>query len=167
MKIFIKKYLRQIPIIDQFCNMINQYIVDYPDDDSDLYEMFREQLKGDTVKNFLNFVTSGSDEQIINYLSALFYSVKGTCKVLDYLTEYELLEDTTISYTTQNLSITMNSLPENLDRELFCNYLEKFLNTLLYFESLTINIGEISVKVDEKTTTSLNHGEAFYQYYEV
>ena len=96
---------------------------------------------------------------------------------MDYLTEYDLFqtsnglsellpdETTTITYTTQSINIEIQSLPQNLDRDLFCAYLEKFLCTLLYFETLTITINSIGTKFNDNTVVSINHGEAFYQYF--
>ena len=74
---------------------------------------------------------------------------------------------TKIAYTTKSISIEIQSIPVTLDRDVFCSYLEKFLNELLYFEFLTINIKTISAEITDSTTTTLNHGDAYYQYYQV
>ena len=71
-----------------------------------------------------------------------------------------------ITYTAKNISISINTIPESLDRDLFCTYLEKFLSALLYFESLDITISTLSVSVMDNTVAALNHGKAYYQYYE-
>lgn len=194
MKLYIKKYLRKLPIIDQFCNMFLEYVREYPTYDEDLYENHKILLKNDSVRNFIDLmmisdedlkVRLGDDwteyarESYITYLVTLFNTVKGTYKVLDYLTEYDLFQtsrgkeqqeadnSTKINYTTQSITIDIQEIPSDIDRDMFCDYLEAFLSSLLYFESLTITINKISTKVTDDTVTSLNHGEAFYQYFEV
>lgn len=190
MKIYIKEHLREIPIINQLYNMVVEYGKAYEDDDKDSFDDYRYHLRNDAVLRFLDYVVPSEEEftersldpssrsSYINYLSALFYSVKGTYKVLDFILDYDLFQtskgdpdqtpDTTtkISYTARTISIEIENLPGTLDRDLFCSYLEKFLYTLLYFESLSITINSTSAEIVDTTIASLNHGEAFYQYYE-
>lgn len=193
MKLYVKKYLRKLPVIDQFCNMFLEYSKEYPNYDEDTYVNHKILLKNDSVRNFIDLMVPEDDilklrlkedwtpdtrETYITYLETLFNTVKGTYKVLDYLTEYDLFQtsigenqtadtSTKINYTTQSITINIQSIPLNIDRNIFCDYLEAFLSALLYFESLTITINKISTLVIDDTTSSLNHGEAFYQYYEV
>lgn len=198
MQIYIPEYLRQrIPVLQQLYEVISEYGKMYPEQADDSYSDYRYSLRNDAVIRFLDYVVPGiedyrlrfpgiTDEELetlrlenIKYLTALMYSVKGTYKVLDYLTEYDLFQtssgkdiqtpDTTtkVTYTKKSISISISSLPNSFDRDLFCEYLEKFLSALLYFESLTIIIDTISTKISDSTTTSLNHGEAFYQSYTV
>lgn len=197
MKIYVKEYLRKIPILERMCNMIIAYASSYSENDTDNYSDYRDTLNFDDVARFIDYVSPDLDEfklrfrgeteeelkerrkNHVNYLIALFYSVKGTYKVLDYLTEYDMFQthknerlqgqDTTskISYSTRSITITIVSIPESLDRDMFCTYLEKFLCSLLYFENLTITIEGIGVSMKDTTTVSLNHGDAYYQYYEI
>lgn len=190
MKVYIKEHLKRIPIVDQLYNMIVEYSRTYEDDDRDNFDDYRYFLRNDAVIRFLDYVVPTEEEfkargldpesrpSYISYLSALFYSVKGTYKVLDFILDYDLFQtskgeenqgpDTTtkISYTARSITIEIDTLPATLDRDLFCNYLEKFLCTLLYFESLTITINSIGTSIVDTTQASLNHGEAFFQYYE-
>lgn len=196
MKLYIPPYLRtgKIPVLKQLYEMVASYSEEYTDkEELDSFNDYKASLINDPVLLFLDYcVPNLEDMKIkypleenleelrknhINYLTTLFYSVKGTYKVLDYLTEYDLFqtsnglsellpdETTTITYTTQSINIEIQSLPQNLDRDLFCAYLEKFLCTLLYFETLTITINSIGTKFNDNTVVSINHGEAFYQYF--
>lgn len=201
MNIYIKKYLTNIPIIKKMVNLIKEYSQEFPSEEDDSYSEYRNIKASDDVITFLDYVVPSSlgmcngdsvvgendadevRENKIVYLSELFYSVKGTYKVFDYITEYDLFQtnlqktdngyiqgqDTTstITYTTQNVTINIESLPSQFDRELFCSYLEKFLCALIYFGSLTINIKKAGITYQDTSRAFLNHGEAFYQYYEV
>jgi len=200
MQIYIPKYLgERIPILKQLSEIVTGYGKKYSkDEDIDSFSDYKYSLRNDSVVRFLNYVVPGVDDftlrfpkldqeekivqlrnDYINYLTVLFYSVKGTYKVLDYITEYDLFQTskgkesqgqdltTKIAYTTKSISIEIQSIPVTLDRDVFCSYLEKFLNELLYFESLTISIKTISAEITDSTTTTLNHGDAYYQYYQV
>lgn len=201
MNIYIPKYLRErVKIVDQLYNMIREYYDEYSKTtEPDSFDQFRFSRRNDYVVRFLDYViplkyttaeingetVSVEDkttrETALNYLSKLFYSVKGTYKVLDYLIDYNILNadnnwwdlnnsnsnKVDISYTARSIDIKVDKLPDGLDRELYCDYLEKFLCALLYFEFLTINIGEMSSSMSERTEVHLNRGQSFYQAYEV
>lgn len=201
MNIFIPKYLRErVKIIDQLYNMIRAYYEEYSQTkEEDSFDQFRFSRRNDYVVRFLDYViptkyitTEVNGETItvedkttretaLNYLSKLFYSVKGTYKVLDYLIDYNILNadenwwnlnnlnnnKVDISYTARSIDVKVDELPDGLDRELYCDYLEKFLCALLYFEFLTINIGKMSTSMSEKTEVYLNRGQSFYQAFEI
>lgn len=198
MRIYVKDYLRKIPLLKRMCDIIVAYAAEYPPENLDSFSGFRDAQSLDDVATFIDYVSPTIGEyrlrfpklsdgglaemrkNNVNYLTALFYSVKGTYKVLDYLTEYDLFhqtpitsrvqeQDTTsvISYSARSIVVNINEIPGFFDRDLFCTYLEKFLSSLLYFESLTINIDSVSVEISDTTTVSLNSGDAYYQYYEI
>ena len=201
MNIFIPKYLRErVKIIDQLYNMIRAYYEEYSQTkEEDSFDQFRFSRRNDYVVRFLDYVIptkyittevngetitvedKATRETALNYLSKLFYSVKGTYKVLDYLIDYDILNadenwwnlnnlnnnKVDISYTARSIDIKVDKLPDGLDRELYCDYLEKFLCALLYFEFLTINIGKMSTSMSEKTEVYLNRGQSFYQAFEI
>lgn len=201
MNIFIPKYLRErVKIIDQLYNMIRAYYEEYSQTkEEDSFDQFRFSRRNDYVVRFLDYVIptkyittevngetvtvedKTTRETALNYLSKLFYSVKGTYKVLDYLIDYNILNadenwwnlnnlnnnKVDISYTARSIDVKVDELPDGLDRELYCDYLEKFLCALLYFEFLTINIGKMSTSMSEKTEVYLNRGQSFYQAFEI
>ena len=173
MNIFIPKYLRErVKIIDQLYNMIRAYYEEYSQTkEEDSFDQFRFSRRNDYVVRFLDYVIptkyitteingetitvedKTTRETALNYLSKLFYSVKGTYKVLDYLIDYNILNadenwwnlnnlnnnKVDISYTARSIDVKVDKLPDGLDRELYCDYLEKFLCALLYFEFLESN----------------------------
>ena len=172
MKLYIKENLKSIPIINQLYNIVRAYGLAYGgEEEQDSMEDYKYYLKNDYVQRFIDYVVldDGSDAEVrknkIIYLTSLFYCVKGTYKVLDYMIDYSLV-DAEITYTTKDITIAITTIPESLDRDLFCTYLEKFLSALLYFESLNITISSLSVSVMDNTVAALNYGKAFYQSYE-
>ena len=171
MKIYIPKHLRKIKLIDMLYNMIRNY--EYTAE-TDSFSDYQYIMKTDPVRRFLNLIYVGEeDEKIekINYLATLFYSVKGTYKVLDYITAFGILKDwenidttTQITYTVRTLSMTVESI--SVDKTLFCEYFEGFICALLYFKSIILDIGEIRAEVDGNAVTSINSGSFLFQYYE-
>lgn len=181
MKIYIKENLREIPIFNQMYQLIKAYGEKYgASGEEDSMTDYRYSLSNDYVFRFIDYVIPEEEDpevrkNKVTYLTSIFYLTKGTYKVLDYLLDYDLFQttggegkDTTtaISYSARNISIDVKSLPQRIDRELFCDYLEKFLCALLYFESLTINVDGIRESLVDNTTAALNHGQIYFQYYE-
>lgn len=183
MKVYIRENLREIPIFNQMYKLIKAYAEKYGNSEEiDSMADYKYSLRNDHVLRFLNYVIPDEEDETIRnnkitYLASIFYLTKGTYKVLDYILDYDLFQttgdergtDTTteISYSARNISLNIKYIPASFDRDLFCEYLEKFLCALLYFESLTISIDGIQETVVDNTTASLNHGQIFFQYYEV
>lgn len=135
----------------------------------DSFSDYQWSLSNDPVKRFIDLCLPKDlvDRQdTINYLSALFYSVKGTYKVFDYLIFHNLIDSSRsrITYTAREIKIEISKIGVN--KEIFCSALEDFLEALLYFESLKIYIDDIDLEMTGNLTTQLNHGEVYYQYYE-
>ena len=165
MKVFIPKYLRSIKIIDQLYNIIKVYSESANDPD-DSFSDYYYTLKTDPVRVFLHSQIPeevGEDGQVyvkgtkqlyqsvIAYLAELFYEVKGTTKVFDYMTEYLGLGSSTSTwykYSPQRLEITLNTSGVS-DISQFNALLTNFLESLLYFAELSIN-GSIELKVSEE-----------------
>ena len=181
MKVYIKENLRDIPIFGNMYRLIKAYSEKYGSEaEIDSWEDYRYSLNSDNVKRFLDYVipdTVEDKKERVSYLTNLFYLTKGTYKVLDYLLDYDLfgttgdeegLDSTTeISYSARTIVINIKKIPSRFEYDTFCEFLEKFLCTLLYFESLTIVIESHETMLEDTTISSLNHGEIFYQYYEV
>lgn len=99
----------------------------------------------------------------INYLSSLLYSVKGTFKVLEYLKQFGILGDSKIlglTYTTKSIEIRIDAI--KVDRDLFFSMLEAFLGALLYFEELTIKVGESKIELGGNLKVNIDTGEFYY-----
>lgn len=96
----------------------------------------------------------------INYLSMLFYSVKGTFQVFKYLDQFKII-DATYRYTTRSITIELSDIGNAVEKDRFCQALEDFLSALLYFEELRITIGFSTVVVKSEANTRISVGSRF------
>ena len=113
---------------------------------SELYEPSNyEEPLVDPVKRFLSVMLINDETADINYLTRLFYSVKGTIQVLNYLKKYLGLE---MSYTYETTCLKLNVERIELDivdegtlRVLFTD----FLKTLLFFKELDLSVSLVEM----------------------
>lgn len=158
MKIYIPEHLRKIDIINQLYLMINEYSITYGS--TNQYRQtslsdYQKTLSSDPVKNFIKLCISENNirededyEEVINYLSKLFYSVKGTIKVFEYMSKFLNLDlDGDIIFDSKEVTINFKSL--NVSNEsLFYNYLKLFLDSLICYTKLNTNISSIDLTID-------------------
>lgn len=152
MKLYIPSHLRKIEIIDQMAKMIQEYSTNYYESTTDSFDDYYYSLRTDPVKKFLNLcipedsIDESQDyEDVINYLSRLFYSVKGTVKVFDYMRSFlNLGFEGDIVYTTRYIEFNLTNITLS-DENLFYESMRDFLNALLYFQELRVNIGTINL----------------------
>lgn len=148
MKVYIPSHLRNIEIVDQMAKMIQEYSTNYYEQSTDSFGDYYYSLKNDPVNKFLNLCISEDDitgdqtyEDVINYLSRLFYSVKGTIKVFDYMKSFLGLKfEGDIIYTTELIEFNLSEVTIS-DENLFYESLKNFLDALLYYQRLETNIG--------------------------
>lgn len=136
MNIYIPKYLRKIKIVDDLCKMLIAY--------SENYEP-GEQVDSiiDPVEKFLSVLCPKD----YKYLAHLFYSVKGTIKVLEYMKDLLGL-DLTYSYSTKLLQIRVEKIELTLvDEGTFRNMFIDFLNSLLYFKELDLSVSVVEMQL--------------------
>lgn len=180
MKLFIPQYLRSIKILDQLYNIVKAYSESASEPD-DSFSDYYYTLKTDPVRVFLHSQIEeevGEDGQIyvkgtkqlyqsvITYLAELFYEVKGTVKVFDYMTEYLGLGSTTTTwykYSPQRLEITLSTTGVS-DVSQFYTNLTNFLEALLYFAELSIN-GSVELKISEELKMYYGAGLKGYTIY--
>lgn len=204
MKLFIKEYLTELPLIKQLGEIVSAYSEEYGDRDAkDSFSDYKYNKNLDPITRFLNYslpsdktwrgrnpipneiVNSLTQEEIEEYknnyyddlkkvhtlyLVRLFSSVKGTRKVLDYILAYDLFlttegknthgpdTKTVIEYDRKSLSIEIERLPDTVDPNVFCSYLEEFLSNLLYFDKLSIVVKSVSMVVSKEIRTTVNVG---------
>lgn len=179
MEVYIPKHLLKVGIIKMLHEMIGQYQLQEAEE-SDSFSDYRYTLKTDPVRKFLNLIyptswAKADGEEVtkekINYLSSLFYSVKGTFKVLDYILAFGILTDwttkdttSTLTYSARKISVKVKSI--TVDKDLFCDYFEKFICALLYFDELDISVDKVLTEITDSTVASINHGIWFYQKYD-
>ena len=160
MNIYIPNHIRKIGIVDKMCKLIEAYSTAYKDNSADSFNDYYYYLNTDPVKKFLHFCIPESEwntngehknedyESVISYISRLFYSVKGTCKVFDLMKKYLNLEIDNITYNVKTLSFTISEvILVDIDEKVFYDSLIDFLNALLYFGSANIQIDVIKLHI--------------------
>lgn len=170
MKIYIPKHIRSLPIIDNLRKMMSAY---KSDQEVDSFSGYRDSLRVDPVYKFLSLVypnTWKNKDVDLAYLSNLFYRVKGTYKVIDFLVSFGILGNwetftgEKASYNGRKIVIFVPKI--TFDKELYCTYLKNFLETLLFFDELYIEIGEIEIEVKGDISSTIESGNFNYRHYE-
>jgi hypothetical protein len=92
MKIFIPNHLRDLVVVDQLAKLLTAYNAEKTDKETAADGINQDKCI-DPVKKFIYMKLNPEDEMfttgsqnyadVVNYLTTLFYSVKGTQKVLD------------------------------------------------------------------------------------
>lgn len=170
MKIYIKKNLREIPIVKQLVNLLGAYNTTYSSDLNDLDSLYEWRVKNDPVYRFLDYAIPNENEETregnINYLAHSFYTVKGTFTVFNLLTQYNIINlgslEEPLFYNGGVCTIRLTSTPEGIDRDRFCKYFEEFLGALLYFLQININIDDSSFKFLDNFSGQLTFGGTAY-----
>lgn len=178
MKIYVPIYLRELPIIKNFCDIYEAYIGGgYYISPKDSMDDYRESLKRDPVKYFVNFCLADKEEELgeeeyknmINYISKMFEAVKGTKRVFDfmkkYLDDFLHIEGDPV-YTGQYIEIMFGPI-ELTDVEQFYTSLLNFLGALLFFEELKTNIGQIGLTVKDEITNYVAGDTVCYKKFDV
>lgn len=159
MKIYIPKHLRNVEIIDQLYRMIDSYESEYSSEVvQNSFDDYYIYYGSDPVKNFLKLCIPKSNipedqdyDEVINYLSRLFYSVKGTIQVFNYMIQYLPLSfDGEIIYDSKEITINFKNLSVE-NESLFYDLLRKFLDALIYYTRLNTNIGSGSIDLTIKS----------------
>ena len=154
MKIYIPEHLKKIKLIRDLCKMISEYSEHYYSDNSSSFNDYYYYLKKDPIQKFLSLcitkdnIAEGQDlEEVIKYISRLFYSVKGTSKVFDYMKKYLGLSISgNIIHNSNYIEITLTSVNLN-DEGGFVDAFRDFLEALLYFRELNIVIPEVNLQL--------------------
>ena len=165
MKIYIPSHLRKINVVDQMCRMIEEY-GNYYTEYVDPYYYYYYSLDFDPVKRFLGICLSGkiTDKDqlgnIVNYLTAVFYSIKGcSSKIFEYLSSFVGLDIIDAEYISTGGSITNQQLdtiiinlknipnPEKNSEEFFKNLFEEFFKSLLIINVFNLNVESLDLTV--------------------
>lgn len=176
MKLYIPKHLRNLKVIDDMCRLIQGYVEEgYLEDRTTAFDNYYYYLKVDPVKRFLHFcIDDWSEEEdrdenyesVIKYISKLFYSVKGTVKVLEYMQRYLNLKITNIIYSVEVLSFTIEEVTlTDIDEKIFYDALIDFLEALLYFKNVSIRIELINLHLSNELNNYIGTGVISYEEY--
>lgn len=175
MFICIPKHLSNIEIISEMTELLRGYINEYGLNNYKSFDYYYYYYTIDPVKNFIRMCLYDGDvldEGILWYLIKLFYSVKGTPKVLDLMESKLKLKfipdssgkkynysDTKISYQLEDIqTFNLNS---------FLEAQEKFLGALLYYSDLESFIKVARLHIEENLGSDLSLINWNYTKYEV
>ena len=174
MKIFIPIYLRDIPVISQLVQIYTKYSESYLEEPKSSMDDYRESLKRDPVKYFVSMCFSEEElgerySSVVNYISKLFETVKGTKVVFDYMKKYlnhylDIQGDPI--YTGQYINIQFGQITVT-DEELFYTSLRNFLSSLLVFEDLITNIGDLGLTIKDEITNYVAADVICYKKYDI
>lgn len=175
MKIYIPDHLYKLNIFDQLAKLIVEYSKNHYEIIYDSFSDYNESLKIDPVKKFLDLIVTQESlgenqekESVVNYLSRLFYSVKGTLKIFEYMENYlKILSIKDINYTTNYLEIKLSSDLVLLNESQFITLFKDFLNELLYFQNIEINVDSINLSLKGDINTYLGTNLSSYKKYTV
>jgi hypothetical protein len=148
--------------------MIDGY-AEYYEETSGSFDNYYYYLKNDDVKRFIGLCINEEslDEsqeysEVLNYISRLFYSVKGTPLVFDYIEKYLGMKLNNIEYTAETISFEIEGI-ETYNINTFVNSLRNFLSALLYYGELTSTIEMINLIIKGEIHTNVSSGIIRYK----
>lgn len=101
----------------------------------------------------INFTPDQKYDEVIRYLTKVFYSVKGTPKVFDYLEKY-LIETDKINYDGGTINIEIDTITLE-DEGMWSSAFEKFLDSLCYFHTLDLKMDQVTIKIESEINNSV------------
>jgi len=171
MRIYIPQHLKSLGIFSDLIKMVTEYEKGYKDPTSS-FDDYQSFMKIDPVLRFVSFCITQKEGQsqedyrtILNYVTRLFYSVRGTRKVFDYISRYLGIEFVgNPVYTIKYISFSIKNNREWYDVSLFNDYLLEFLNYLLYFEKLNYKV-DLGITIEENKEFYLGVDAVTYKIY--
>jgi hypothetical protein len=184
--IYIPNHLKKLKIISDFYNMLTTYETENPLRTSDdfLIGDIDEVVKinqGDPVYYFTwcilrdRVLSEGNDEEylhnIVTYITKLFYCVKGTMKVFDFMEKYLHLDfaesarfenGNTLVFKLSNISGFSSEFSVNFD-----NALRKFLSRLIYSSSLGHSYENIELVIEGDLKQTISSNVKVYKIFNV
>jgi hypothetical protein len=153
--------------------MVEEYEKTY-EDTSTSFTGYQNYMKIDPVLRFVSFCISKKEDQteeeyqaILNYVVRLFYSVRGTRRVFDYIQRYLGIRFIgNPIYTVKSISFSIANQTEWYDVSLFNTYLVDFLNFLLYYEALSYKV-DLNLNITETKDLYLGIGMKTYKIYKI
>lgn len=168
MKIFIPRNLSNIEIVSQLSKMIEGY-QQYYEETEGSFDNYYYFLKNDDVKRFIGLCITEDDisetqehSDVLNYISRLFYSVKGTPLVFNYIEKYLGIKLNNIIYTAETISFEIEEIKTN-NINVFINSLRNFLSALLYFGEISSTIKMINLIIKGDIHTNVSTGIIRYK----
>jgi hypothetical protein len=172
-RIYIPQHLKKLGIFRDLGRMVEEYEKTYQNPTSSFTD-YQNYMKIDPVLRFVSFCIKQEDGQtdeeymaILNYVTRLFYSVRGTRRVLDYVGRYLGIKFIgNPIYTVKTISFSIANQTEWYDVSLFNSYLLDFLSTLLYYESISYKV-DLNLEIIETKEAYLGVGIKTYKLYKI
>lgn len=169
MKIYIPKNLLEVPIIDQMAKMLSYYSENIKSEEEYPFQYYNNSQIIDPVKEFIDLCMSSQvypesqdKDNISNYLTRLFYSVKGTVKVFELMETYLGISfSSEVNYSTEFIEFGIDKVLVD-NEELFYQLLIDFLNSLLYFRELKVSSSTTDLLINGNISNSIGSGISMF-----
>lgn len=168
MKIYIPRNLTNIEIIHQLKVMIEGYAKYYEETEGS-FDNYYYYLKNDDVKRFIGLCVREEDldstqeySEVLDYISRIFYSVKGTPLVFDYIEKCLGIKLHNIVYTAETISFEIEEINVN-NINTFIGSFRNFLNALLYFGELKSTIEVLNLIIKGEIHSNVTSGIVRYK----
>ena len=173
MRIYIPDHLKKLGIFRDLIKMVEGYEQEYQDPATSFTD-YQSYMKIDPVLRFVGFCIKRRDGQaeeeyqaILEYVTRLFYSVRGTRRVLDYIGRYLGIRFVgNPIYTVKSISFSIANDTEWYDVSLFNTYLLDFLSTLLYYENISYRV-DLNLDIEETKEIYMGIGIKTYKIYKI
>lgn len=161
--------------------MVIEYNKSYPGKSLDSFDDYYSYYSINTIRKFIELCLEGQEnmnpmfkeginkkEDVINYLVKLFYSVKGTAKVFEYMEKHLGIK---FSGGIDNIKYTVNEIIFNIDEvstedvQVFIDSMKNFLSSLLYYGSLITEISKINLNLESTINISVTTDIQKYKEY--
>ena len=144
-KIYIPQHLKKLGIFRDLALMVSAYQESYKPEVTS-FDDYQSYMKIDPVLRFVSFCIKEEDQpedyqSVLDYVTRLFYSVRGTRRVFVYMERYLGIKFVGKPvYNIKTISFSITEKQDWYDVSLFNSYLLDFLNHLLYYESLSYKV---------------------------
>jgi len=177
MFVYIPRHLGKIGVVSQMTDLLMEYAKTYGSSGaSESFDYYYYYYTIDPVKNFIRMCLTNSgeplDEGVQSYLVRLFYSVKGTPKVLDLMEKelgLEFIPDSTgrkYIYDDNKITYRLGEI-STFNLQSFMEGQEKFLKALIYYHDLTALIDSAKLIITESLKTSISVDSWTYTSHEI
>lgn len=170
MKIYIPQHLLKLPLLANLSAMIRTYAEErgqegeWEDNWIDRNDPVIKFLRLCITEDMIDTSTQ-TLEDVITYISKLFYSVKGTSKVFDYIKKYlglEIVGD--IKYSVDSLSLRISNVSQT-DETNFSTSLQEFLEALLYFREFHLTMDGVEITIQSSINNNVGGDSLTYSVF--
>lgn len=170
MKIYIPQHLLKLPLLANLSAMIRAYAEErgtegeWKDNWIDRNDPVIKFLRLVITEDMIDTSTQSLDDVIV-YISKLFYSVKGTSKVFEYIKRYlglDIVGD--IKYSVDSLSLRISNVSQT-DETNFSTSLQEFLEALLYFREFHLEMDGVEITIQSSISNNVGGDSLTYSVF--